>query len=622
MEPKKSVILPFRSSGPDTIVSTKQKKKKVTLHLVGTETMTFVRMAHQGGTRRIQTANDRAMPWRDRHRRGTESIHFIVVIQLVLLTVAAISFTAQLVWLVSDVVVVSSDNARHRRRISSSTAAASTTLLAEETTSTTMMTRPMQYQQQQQQQPRLTRRRQPDAAVTKNVDHNDAVGVDEAMHERNKFTSAAATTSSTAVMEQQTSTMTKTTLSNIIEADPPPPPHDHHNNATMNVVLPTTTIKTSNQTEPQKPVLWIFPPGWGSKEHLAAIAQSVRQREAKQQRAKISSVESYYSTNTTKQKIVVAHIPRCDLLGSFVRPTVFLLAIARRYDWELAILPWEQSAGLATLRHHVALAGAIDRRWGSGIQDVTDRSDYDPVALNGRVYDEMNFFPPVLSLHDAARHEWIQVEHLPEDGAALKTLCQEGRNNRTLTKIEEEDEDDDETCYIQIPDDYHGIEQFVDDHGRLDDFFPLDFRHHLKEKFLSRHMHRLFVNSNNNETMTLYDATAYNVAVHVRRGDLTDPLRWVDQSVYYDIVSAICREKSSLSRSSERDVINSDQVHVHIFSSGRNLDSSWTTLEGLSGESAHFLLVPRLVHFCEVGRKTVGLAHRDPFLSPRLLLYT
>jgi hypothetical protein len=363
--------------------------------------------------------------------------------------------------------------------------------------------------------------------------------------------------------------------------------------------------------------LWIFPPGWGSKEHLAAIAQSVRQKEAKQQRAKISSVASYYNTTNIGQKIVVAHTPRCDLLGSFVRPTVFLLAIARRYDWDLAILPREQSAGIATLRHHVALAGAIDPRWGSGIQDVTDRSDYDPVALNGRVYDEMNFFPPVLSLPDSARHEWIQVAHLPKDGAALQTLCQEGRNNnRTLTKIEQvEDDDDDETCYIQIPDDYHGIEQFVDDHGRLDDFFPLDFRHHLKEKFLSRHRHRLFVNSNNSETTTLYDTTAYNVAVHVRRGDLTDPLRWIDQSVYYDIVSAICREKSSLSRSSELDDHNNDQVHVHIFSSGRNLDSSWTTLEGLSGESTH-IFVHRLVHFCGVGRKTVGLAHRDPLVCP------
>jgi hypothetical protein len=536
--------------------------------------MTLVRTAHQGGTqrRRETTANDRVASWHRRHR--AESIHFVVVIQLVLLTVAAISFTAQLVWLVSDV-VVSSDNARHRRRISSSSASA-TTLLAEETTTTTMMTRPIQQQQQQQQQ-RLTRRRQPDAA-TKNVDH-DAVGV-VLMHERN-FTSPA--TTSTAVIEQQPSTMTKTTSSNIIEADPPPP-RDHHNSATM-VVLPT-----HNQTEPQKPVMWIIPPGWGSKEHLAAIAQGVRQKEAEQQRAKISSVASYYNTNTTNiaQKIVVAHTPRCDLLGSFVRPTVFLLAIARRYDWDLAILPWEQSAGIATLRHHVALAGAIDPRWGSGIEDVTDRSDYDPVAMNGRVYDEMNFFPNVLSLPDAARHEWIQVEHLPEDGAALQTLCQEGRNNRTTTKIEEKDEDDDDTCYIQIPDDYHGIEQFVDDHGRLDDFFPLDFRHHLKEKFLSRHRHRLYVNNNNSGTTTLYDTTAYNMAVHVRRGDLTDPLRWIDQAVYYNIVSAICREKSSLSRSSERDDHNSDKVHVHIFSSGRNLDSSWTTLEGLSGESAHF----------------------------------
>jgi hypothetical protein len=32
--------------------------------------------------------------------------------------------------------------------------------------------------------------------------------------------------------------------------------------------------------------------------------------------------------------------------------------------------------------------------------------------------------------------------------------------------------------------------------------------------------------------------------------------------------------------------------------------------------SPHIFFVPRLVHFCGVGRKTVGLAHRDPFFVP------
>jgi hypothetical protein len=310
-----------------------------------------------------------------------------------------------------------------------------------------------------------------------------------------------------------------------------------------------TLLQTNHSPNASMNFQWAFSSSWGSKEHIAAIIRDAEKANIK--KPSTATVAYYY---TKISRVVVAHTPRCDLLGSFVRPTIFLLAIARFYGWELEILPFKGSSGESALKHNLALGAAIDNRWGTGYQDVSNRRDYDPVDMNIHAYDILSFFPKVSP--SATEHEWIQSERIPEDGVELHQLCQ--RHSST-----------NDTCYVQIPDDYHLVEQFVEAHGSLDDYFPYEFRTTLREEFLSHNMGRL----QNLE----YDMAAYNVVVHVRRGDINHPLRWIDQAVYYKIVRNICQSH--------------EDAHVHIFSSGRNQDTNWSTLEGLAGTSTFHAFV-------------------------------
>jgi hypothetical protein len=314
---------------------------------------------------------------------------------------------------------------------------------------------------------------------------------------------------------------------------------DRRNNATI--------AQTKQTPEEQLKSMWTLSSSWVSQEHLETFLRAVSQAHIKKpiKRPITASVAFYY---TKIPRVVVAHTPRFDLLGSFVRPTIFLLAIARFYGWELEILPFQGSSGESTLKHNLALGADIDEAWGTGYQDVSNRDDYDPVDMNIRAYDVLSFFPKVSS--SATEHEWIQSRRIPEDGVELQQLCQ--RHSST-----------NDTCYVQIPDDTNMIESFVDTHGRVDDFFPIEFRTSLREKFLSRNMARL--------KRLGYDMDAYNVVLHVRRGDINHPSRWIDQSVYYKIAHDICQTH--------------EEARVHVFSAGRNTDTNWTTLEGLSGTS-------------------------------------
>lgn len=246
-------------------------------------------------------------------------------------------------------------------------------------------------------------------------------------------------------------------------------------------------------------------------------------------------------------KVIVAHLPRCDFLGSFVRPTLFLLAIVNRYGWELEILPFEGSVGEKFLKLHVEMGNHVEQLagqgWGTGVQDVSHRNDYDPAVLNAEAYDQMGFFPAVLK--DNSAHEWIENKFLQPPGPGLDKVCQRRKGD---------------TCYIKVSQEYSLLENFVNQNGGLDAFFPLEWRQSLCKRFLAHNSHRLGVG---------YNTSAYNVAVHVRRGDINNlPARWTDQEVFYSVVSKICQKHRN--------------VHARIFSSGVNKDGNWSTMERLS----------------------------------------
>jgi hypothetical protein len=90
--------------------------------------------------------------------------------------------------------------------------------------------------------------------------------------------------------------------------------------------------------------------------------------------------------------VTVAHQPRSDLLGSFSLPTIYLKAIAFHYGWALKILPYKGSVGEQQLQNNFKLGGKINPGWGSGFQDASYRSEFDPVKLNYAVYEELGFF--------------------------------------------------------------------------------------------------------------------------------------------------------------------------------------------------------------------------------------
>lgn len=246
-------------------------------------------------------------------------------------------------------------------------------------------------------------------------------------------------------------------------------------------------------------------------------------------------------------RIVVAHLPRSDTMGSFVRPTVELLAICHRYGWQLEILPFEGSNGKFRLEQHIALGSLLEEKlgagWGTGIGDISYRSDYDAVQLNKQVYEVMGFFPPVPET--AHGHEWIASERLVPPGERMDEKCRYRRTN--------------DTCYLKVSQETDFLDAFMDQQGGLDTFFPLELRQSLRNQFLVKNEHRLVD----------YNESCYNVAIHVRRGDINHlPWRWTNQQDFYNVVYPICQNHSN--------------VHVRVFSSGLNKDGNWTTLEALS----------------------------------------
>jgi hypothetical protein len=241
--------------------------------------------------------------------------------------------------------------------------------------------------------------------------------------------------------------------------------------------------------------------------------------------------------------VTITHEPRYDLLGSFVSPSIYLHAVTQFYGWRLVILPFAGSLQEEILRNNFQLGDKIDKAWGTGFQDANRRKHYDPMKLNTDAHDFMNFLP-IVSNASAHNYEWIKVHDIPLP-QELPVICK----NATRTG----------QCYLRLPDNPHFIQNYMHRVGGYDQFFSESFRDHLRTKFLS-----------NKPSPRHFDQGTFNIAIHVRRGDILDPIRWIEQSVYVVVARRICQQHP--------------EAAVHVFSSGPNRDGNWSSLETLSSD--------------------------------------
>ena len=279
-------------------------------------------------------------------------------------------------------------------------------------------------------------------------------------------------------------------------------------------------------------------------------------------------------TSFPRPRIIVASEPRHDMLGSFLLPSVYLLSIARRYGWEMEIIPYEGSKGEKSLRENFRLGHDIAPDWGTGMIDASGREGYNPMELNSGAHTNMGIFGGQQSYNrssDTTCHpteeKWIYMEEIPDpDSPEIHELCK-GKVKRC------------KLCVPFIPKTFNGQQVFVvQDHiarnGGAGAFFTPYFRTTMHREFMLKNQHRLHH----------YVGGGYNVAVHVRRGDISNiPYRWMDQSVYAAVVRRICAGRKS--RGGDRGG-EGDDVDVHIFSSGKNTDGNWNVLTSVADGGA------------------------------------
>lgn len=293
---------------------------------------------------------------------------------------------------------------------------------------------------------------------------------------------------------------------------------------------------------------------------LPERGETIRMRSFRAKGAKAKSSLSVFvgDKSPPAMRVRVAHQPRYDLLGSFVLPTFILLAISERYGWELEILPFANSEQESTLKSLVKLGNNIDAAWGSGFNDASSRAGFDPVALNLEAFELLGFFPATRS-EPVLATEWLDIEDIPTPDA-LFNICNNGSARNAHRNF---------VCSIWLPANQvkgRTDTMILQDHlllnGGPDVFFPLQFRQKLHSKFMEKNNHRL--------QHYRSQKGRFRIAVHVRRGDILDENRWINQDVYASVVRRICRKHGV-----------SMHTYVHVFSSGKNRDGNWASLEGV-----------------------------------------
>ena len=192
------------------------------------------------------------------------------------------------------------------------------------------------------------------------------------------------------------------------------------------------------------------------------------------------------------------------------------------------------------------------------------------MELNDKSYETMGFFPEVATdLNIRSTYPWIRRNQIPMPGKELHDVCKEGKKNSNT----------DNECYILLSEDPYEITKFIIMNGGLNEFFTPDFGQHTRTQFLMKNQDRLLQYEIANQTSVsgTDDGASFqyfNVAIHIRRGDILHPDRWIDQQVFANVAKHICQ--------TNHDKNESIYTNIHVFSSGPNRDGNWSIMEGLA----------------------------------------
>ena len=261
-------------------------------------------------------------------------------------------------------------------------------------------------------------------------------------------------------------------------------------------------------------------------------------------------------------RIAVTHHPHNDRLGSFCSGAIKLLAVAYRWGWDFEVLPYEGSGGMRYLQK--VMRG--ESLYGNDFMaQASTGKDYDPVELNRRAYDTLAFFPnqthPVPPV-GGIESPWIEVPKgfdLPRPGdPALVELCAQKPLDEGNGYVR---------CRITFP--YMRESTVLIPHmkkyGGMDAFFTPEFRKMMRDAFMQHNSHRI----------KFFSKDAFNVALHVRRGDVNPTKykeRYVSQSTFASLSRYLCQKHKG--------------AHIHVFSNGNNTDGNWDTLSAVTDTCA------------------------------------
>lgn len=114
-------------------------------------------------------------------------------------------------------------------------------------------------------------------------------------------------------------------------------------------------------------------------------------------------------------------------------------------------------------------------------------------------------------------------------------------------------------CRLFMSHDPGPLQKHMLQNGGIDSFFTESWRNNMLELYSKRNRHRV--------SQDFLLPRNYNIAIHVRRGDILNPRRWTSQDAFAMVARRICSERMR------------HNTTIHIFSSGVNRDGNWTELE-------------------------------------------
>lgn len=244
-------------------------------------------------------------------------------------------------------------------------------------------------------------------------------------------------------------------------------------------------------------------------------------------------------------------------MGSFALPTMLLLAIAHHHDWNLEIMPYAGSEAESRLKHYFELGPKLDwTKESTGMNDVSNRDNFNPMELNRNLFDVLGFFPKESIPWDETL--WTPIDKLPSPGGGgtLAQIC----HNQTVNDLSRRNtttENCNVTCRLLMGDLPDPMREYMKQNGGIDAFFTESLREIIRQRYVQKNRHRL----------KHYSSQDYNVAMHVRRGDIVNPSRWTTQEVFAKVARRICSSRTQ------------QNTVIHVFSSGVNRDGGWSELE-------------------------------------------